>query len=347
MMLRWTRVAALCLLGSAALAAHGTQAADLAPLKLQVYQGGPQILPLIAQNHGFFDKNGVKVEFVTVQTGPQAANALVSGSIDLAILAPINVGPLLTQDIKLTAIAGLQRIFVSLVGSKGASTTWPDTLRQLKGKRIGVLAVGAAGHLICDAAIQAAGLQPSDYTFVGTGTELGSATALEQGSVDAACINPQARIPMAGKGFPVLFDFLEPNVPAASLPASFQPMLNLSFVQLWARSDWAQQNRDTVGRFMKAMAQAWLWMEDPANLQTVAQDVRGSIWDIPSFQGKDYDAYIRSMVIAHSLLFTKAEGAAWVGVVKAAMKIDLPPPAQWVSPDAPASREDLAKLAGH
>jgi len=70
-------------------AAVDAQATDL--VKMQVYQGGPQILPLIAGKQGFFGKNDLQVEFVPVATGPQAANALVSGSVEVGILAPANV----------------------------------------------------------------------------------------------------------------------------------------------------------------------------------------------------------------------------------------------------------------
>src|SRR5262249_46210749 len=155
-----------------------------------------QILPLIAEKQGFFGKNDLQAEFVPVATGPQAANALVSGSVDVGILAPANVAPLLVQNVRLTAVSGIQRMFVSLVGSKGMTIKWPESLLQLKGKRIGVLALGAAGNILCEEAILAAGLKKGDYTFVGTGSELGSGTALEQGGTDAACINPQTRIPL-------------------------------------------------------------------------------------------------------------------------------------------------------
>jgi ABC-type nitrate/sulfonate/bicarbonate transport system substrate-binding protein len=319
------------------------KAAD-APIKMQIYQGGPQILPLIAKERGFFTKNGITVELVTIQTGPQATNALLSGSVDIAILSPLNTASLLTKGEKLTAISGLQKVFVSLVGRKGASTTWPDSLLQLKGKRIATLALGAAGQLICETALQAAGLKPTDYAFAATGTELGSGTALEQGAVDAACINPQTRIPLAEQGFPVLFDFLTPSQPAASYPESFRPNLNLSFVQLWARPDWATSNAAGVAALMKSLAQADHWMKDPANFNDVLKTVRGSIYDIPSFDDKRFGSYVKDMINAHRLQFPVTDTDTWTKVVKTSMSLDLPPRATWVAPNAPASDDDLAKL---
>jgi NitT/TauT family transport system substrate-binding protein len=338
-------LAAAGILGATmAAATPGAGLAADATIKMQIYQGGPQILPLIAKDRGFFEKNGVSIELVTIQTGPQATNALLSGSVDIAILAPLNTASLLTKGEKLTAISGLQKVFVSLVGPKGAKTTWPDSLLQLKGKRIATLALGAAGQLICETALQAAGLKPTDYTFVATGTELGSGTALEQGAVDAACINPQTRIPLTAEGFPVLFDFLAPGDPA-TYPESFRPNLNLSFVQLWGRSDWVAKNGDSIAHLLRALAQADKWMKDPANFADVVKTVRGTIYDIPSFDEARFGSYVKDMINAHRLLFPATDTDTWTKVVSTSMKLDLPPRSTWVSPDAPSSDDDLAKLA--
>ncbi|WEX12060.1 ABC transporter substrate-binding protein [Chelativorans sp. AA-79] len=332
-------------LAAAVLAAQPAWAQDGPAIKFQVYQGGPQILPLIAQEQKFFEANNVNVEFITVQTGPQAANALVSGSIDLAILSPLNVAPLLAEGIELSAVSGLQKVFVSLVGSKGAETGWPQSLEALRGKSIGILALGAAGHMICEEALRAAGLSSSDYTFVSTGTELGTGTALEQGAIDAGCMNPQTRIPLTTKGFPVLFNYLEPEMDEDEYPETFRPILNLSFVQLWGRSDWVNDNQDKVETLVEALAKANVWMNDPKNFQAIADTVRGSIYDIPSFEGEQFDSYIRSLIQAHRLLFTQDDGETWKDVVKSSMSLDIPDWTEWVAESAPGSEEELSVLA--
>lgn len=339
------RAPLLAALAVACLAGQPVLAQDDAPIRFQVYQGGPQILPLIAQEQGFFESHGLRVEFVTVQTGPQAANALVSGSIDLAILAPLNVAPLLAEGIELSAVSGLQKVFVSLVGSKGAETGWPQALQELRGKSIGVLALGAAGHMICEEALHAAGLSSSDYTFVGTGTELSTGAALEQGAIDAGCMNPQTRIPLTTKGFPVLFNFLEPEMDVAEYPEEFQPILNLSFVQLWGRSEWIEENAGRIQNLVEALAEANAWMNDPANFDRVASIVRGSIYDIPSFEGEQFASYIRSLIQAHRLLFTEDDGETWEDVVKSSMSLDIPDWTEWVADSAPNSKEELAAFA--
>lgn len=349
----FTTCLTVALLGAAAMAGLGAAsvtpatADDLTQLKLQIYNGGSQIPPLVAQTEGFFTKNGLEVELVPVQNGPQAINALLSGSVNFAIVAPLNTANLLAKGEKLSAVAGMQRNYMSIVGRKSASTSWPEALTQLHGKQIGVLALKGGNQLICEVALRAAGLSDSDYTFVATGGELASAAALEQGNVDAVCTSTLSQAKLIQEGYPVLFDFLAPGMDKSEYPPSLRGVIGLSFNQYWATNDWLSKNADSVAKFRAAMAQADLWMKDPKNFGALVGILRGSIFDQPSANDEEFATYVRTILSSVQLQIPETDSDTWKGIVKTAFDQELPPASEWIAAGAPATEDDVVALAGN
>jgi NitT/TauT family transport system substrate-binding protein len=337
-------VAAALLVVAAAFGPGTASAADATALKLQIYAGGSQIPPLITQKNGFFEKNGLKVDLVPVQNGPEAMNALLSGSVNLAIVAPLNTANILAKGEKLSAIGGMQRNYMSIVGAKGDSVKWPDSLLQLRGKRLGVLALKGGNQLICEIALRAAGLKENDFTFVATGSEIASAAALDQGKVDAVCTSTLSQIKLVHEGYPILFDFLNAGA-VDQYPPALQAAIGLSFNQFWVRSDWLASNVDAVTKFRRAMAQNDVWMKDPKNLGALVKQLRGTMFDVPSADDKEYSDYVKLILSSVQFQIPETDPVTWDGITKTAFGVGMPPASDWIADGTPKTPADVEALA--
>jgi len=127
---------------------------------------------------------------------------------------------------------------------------FPDTLRQLKGLRIGVAARGAAQELVVRTLLKEAGLDPNtDVTWLAVGSPATALAAFTSGQVDVVMSYTQ----------------LEVNLRAAG--ASFDKVLVLSgsdtplgvFWQAVAVANcaWADSHPDTVMKFCHALNQGF------------------------------------------------------------------------------------------
>jgi ABC-type nitrate/sulfonate/bicarbonate transport system substrate-binding protein len=127
---------------------------------------------------------------------------------------------------------------------------------DLKGKTIGlslpvdVISIGARQILAKH------GLQASDYTAKSLiGTPL-RAKCLESGECAAVPLNQPEDILFATKGYHILAN-------------SHEVIPTLQFTVFAARRSWANQHKNEVVRFARAMGEAYRYMADPANRDDV------------------------------------------------------------------------------
>lgn len=62
-----------------------------------------------------------------------------------------------------------------------------QSLADLRGKRIGVAALGAPSHMVANVVLARAGVSPNEVQFLGIGSAAGALWALRSGQVDAIC----------------------------------------------------------------------------------------------------------------------------------------------------------------
>src|SRR6188474_739855 len=147
-----------------ALASSGFGAAD----KLRVsncYIGGA-ILPLwMAKDAGFYQREGLEVEQVTIQGNPAVAS-LVAGEIDLLYCIPHNVISAMAGGAELQFIASVyNRMQYRIVAAPGI-----DRVEQLKGKLIGVARIHDVAHFYVRLALKKFNLNADqDVRFLATG----------------------------------------------------------------------------------------------------------------------------------------------------------------------------------
>ena len=174
------------LLSAAAFTAAGPVLAQTQPLKeLRIgFQKGGVLL--IAKQQGVIEKRfasqGISIKWVEFQFGPPLLEALNVGSIDYGPTG--DAPPIFAQ----AARANLLYVATQEAAGSGAAILLPpnspiQTLQDLKGKKI-AFAKASSSHNLTIAAIEKAGLQPTDFTPVYL-PPADARAAFERGSVDA------------------------------------------------------------------------------------------------------------------------------------------------------------------
>lgn len=171
----------------------GTTIADGSTrVRMTAYVGSLASLPVfVAIEKGFFEQHDIDPEIVSVESGVTAAQALIGGSVDVT---STGFAELLTarskgQDIVFVAGCTTQTVgelvYSSEEGLAREADGYPGVIQDLKGKRIGISAVGATSYFWVRYLLSEAGLDPDkDVTLVPTGAFSAARSAMKAGQLD-------------------------------------------------------------------------------------------------------------------------------------------------------------------
>jgi ABC-type nitrate/sulfonate/bicarbonate transport system substrate-binding protein len=260
---RFLRAGALVAGVAAVLAASTYARAQGAPITVRfTVQPKTLVTTLVelAVEKGFFAQAGIDAKTVTVAHGPAAVTALASGSVDVATNAPEVFLALAGKGQPLKLIAGQTRQLAVLASRPGLDLpgSYPDSVRALKGKKIGVTALSSATQYLTITMLSSAGLDATDVEFIAVGT--GAPQSLSARHVDAAVLTgPQIETSLM-LGARTMIDLRSTKVCPSQLS-----ICGISQVGMWAMGDWVAKNREAVTRIRKAIARADAFLHDPAN----------------------------------------------------------------------------------
>lgn len=244
-------IALLWLLPGAQVASAQTKIAIASPGALSVTISIPLA---IAQEQGLFAKYGLEIR-VNVGVPP-----LVGKESELGFVgAPAALLQIAQQgtDLKILGAFSTGRISGHLVTR--AEIKKPEDLR---GKRFGVGAIGAANWISVILALEHFGLDPKrdNISILSGGDSFQNAKALEDGTIDAAMLNPAQSSQMKSKGFVVLLDMYPMNIYGG------QTVLDTTGVYL-------QQHPDVVEKVVTALVEAMAFSLAPTNKPTVLKTI--------------------------------------------------------------------------
>ncbi|MGH3437314.1 MAG: ABC transporter substrate-binding protein [Sciscionella sp.] len=154
----------------------------------------------MAQQQGFYKKQGVKVTYQKFTGNVQLIQALIAGSIDSASSAP---GTVIDADLKganLKIIGSTTPKLIDVVIAKDSI----KSLKQLQGKTIGTSAPHALPDTMVHAMLAKQGLDPKTIHTVNAGNDAQRFKALAAGRIDAAEESPDFIPQMKGKPLHVL-----------------------------------------------------------------------------------------------------------------------------------------------
>jgi NitT/TauT family transport system substrate-binding protein len=202
----------------------------------------------IAQKKGFYSKEGVQVDLVSIGRADVQLQALVAGELHFANINADNI------------IAWNERTNGNLKVAAGSSNAAPYLLigaknikrvDDLKGQKLGVASLKGGATSILASYLKSKGLIfPRDYSMIviagGTPARL---SALESNAVAGAVLGIPFADVAVDKGFTKLGDTTE-------------VISNYQFNNLNINPGWAEKNRPAVVRFIKAHIQSLRWIYD-------------------------------------------------------------------------------------
>ncbi len=220
----------------------------------------------VAVERGFFKEVGIDASTVTVAHGPAAVTALASGTVDVATNAPEVFLALAGKGQSVKLIAGQTKQLGVLVARPGLTLpgAFPDSVRALKGKKIGVTALSSATQYLAITMIAAGGLGADDVRFVAVGR--GATEALVNGVTDAGFVTGPQVVISQSLGAKVIVDLRTTD----KCPPEMK-ICGIGQVGMWAMGDWIGKNAEAVARIRKAIAKADQFMHAPANAATVRE----------------------------------------------------------------------------
>jgi NitT/TauT family transport system substrate-binding protein len=172
--------------------------------KLTMSVGGEHALVYfpfdLAQRLGYFDREGLDVDLIYMKGGSEAAEALVSGSVDYSGNAIDHAIAAAQRGKSLVMVSDfMDEPGVTLLvrpQDKGKYTSFKD----MQGKTIGVTSPGSATHVLGVWMAKQAGISRDDIKFVGVGAGATMPAALAGGQVDAAMGNDPFATQMIREG---------------------------------------------------------------------------------------------------------------------------------------------------
>lgn len=217
------------------------------------FAGGAQgfnWLPVfVAEERGFFEKNGLKIEYLRLGSVDKATTAVRDGTADLAITPPEGAISDFAAGGNLRIVAANSvRLPMSLVVQPDIAGT-----KDLRGKRIGTSSLTEGTAIYTQMMLQRDGLSyPGDYEFVLAGVHTARWAALQKGEIDCA---PQ----------PAPWNFLAERDGFRLIGEVNDVIPEIVFAAIVGNAGWISQNRATVEKLIAALTEAHDFVNDPAN----------------------------------------------------------------------------------
>jgi NitT/TauT family transport system substrate-binding protein len=226
--------------------------ADNIPVNFGVTFRNARLMPLwIAEDEGFFKKQGLDLKQVNISGGTQGAQMMVSGGVDVSYDDPITCVVSTAGGVPVNAIVGgTPSMAYLIVGGPGVKT-----IGDLKGKRVGSSGLGlSASRLALLVGLRRFGIDADkgQATIVAAGQEPERIAGLSTGALAATVISPEYRTKLEQLGLNMLADLRTLNIPweTASVITTAKNV---------------QTKRDTLERVVRAILQANAFILNPAN----------------------------------------------------------------------------------
>ena len=229
----------------------------------------------IADQRGIFAREGLEVQMFA--TDPVAiVSSLIGGSTDIALAPATQLILAIDKGAGIVAVgAGADRIPYHFMVPGSIKT-----IKDLAGKKVAAVSPIELYTVVIKQILRKGGLDPEkDVEMVYGGGQNQRFAAVAGGAVQAGLFAAPQDTKLAEKGYhalaftPDLYKFLQLSITAV-------------------RRDWAQQNAETLRRYLLSMAEASRWLNDPAN-KTAAMQILMKAINVTADEAADaYDEYV-------------------------------------------------------
>ena len=223
----------------------------------------------LAQNLGYARQEGIQLAISDFSALNKTTEALLGKNVDVAAGGLSLAIQVAAEGREVRSFVMLyQRPMMSLVVSPRMSGEI-RSIRDLKGRQIGVPAPGSLPHQFVNFLLASQGLTQQDFSTVSVGTSAASIAALEHGSADAGILLGAA-IPMFERTHPgakILADTRTPDSAQKSLGEAIFPV-----TALMAEDQWLRANPAVARGMARAVKKAMQWMKSHS-----AEEIRAQI----------------------------------------------------------------------
>ncbi|MBM4262097.1 MAG: ABC transporter substrate-binding protein [Deltaproteobacteria bacterium] len=200
-----------------------------------------QSFPWVAQEAGLFKKYNLDFNLVFISSSSIVTAALLGGDAEMTVTGGIgNVAAFVKGSTDIVFTGGVKNVMTQTLVA-GGNIKKPEDLR---GKRIAVSRIGGNSHYFTIQALRRYGMEPNrDYSFLQTGGDPETLTALLSGSLEVANLTPPTDAQAIAKGYHYVVYGPDLKIPYSAT----------AFVT--KRSVIAKRPQ-VIGSFMRAMAEA-------------------------------------------------------------------------------------------
>lgn len=250
---------ALALLLSGAGRAHA--AAPLQPIEVIVFAGANAMPSYVAQEKGFFAREGLAVNITATPNSGFQISSLVAGKFHVASTAIDNL--IAYQEGQGTAKLDREPDMVAIMGISSAELSLfavPEvrTIADLKGRDLALDSLSTGYAFVLRYLLEKAGLGPADFRFVAVGNSRARLQSLREGKFAAALITEPFTGVARQEGFTLLGE-------GVSALGGYQANVRI------VNRAWANENPKAVVGYIRALLSAIDWIYDPANREEAAR----------------------------------------------------------------------------
>jgi NitT/TauT family transport system substrate-binding protein len=225
--------------------------------------------PWIAKETGAFAKHGLDADVILLTGSPRLVQSLIAGDVHYALVGAGAVMRARMRGAEVVILAAASNVSSQklLVNPKSGIRK----LEDLKGRIIGVSQYGSDADGFARTALSKAGLKPEkDVAILQMGGHPQVAAALVAGKLDAGVLGGLALVTAQKSGAVVLTSAVKLET------VSLGPVVSVT-------RQYAQQNRDTVTRFLRAFVEALdYFKKNPAGTIPILQKTMGGIGAEPA-----------------------------------------------------------------
>lgn len=238
-----------------ALAGAGGAAAQERNVEVVIFAGTSAMPLYVAQDKGFFAREGLKVNITpTPNSGFQMTN-LISGKFHIAGTAVDNLIAYVEGQgtAKFEGVADIITV-MGLSSTELTIVAQPEykSIAELKGKDLALDSPSTGYAFVLRNMLEKNGIGPGDTRFVPFGGTRERLVALREKKAAAAMISEPFTTQARQEGFAMLGE-------GVSQLGAYQANVQI------ANRPWAKANEDTVVRYIRALLSAIDWIYDPAN----------------------------------------------------------------------------------
>jgi NitT/TauT family transport system substrate-binding protein len=225
--------------------------------------------PWIAKETGGFAKHGLDADVILLTGSPRLAQSLIAGDVHYALVGAAAVMRARMRGAEVVILGAATNVSSQklVVNPKSGIRK----LEDLKGRIIGVSQYGSDADGFARTVVSKAGLKPEkDVAILQMGGHPQVAAALVAGKLEAGILGGLAFVTAQKSGAVVLTSAIKLDT------VSLGPVLSVT-------RQYAQQNRDSVTRFMRAFAEAiHYFKKNPNGTISILQKMMGGIGAEPA-----------------------------------------------------------------